>query len=59
MYDAPKLNLSKSLKEFERGKTCTPGGVLGIRRPYNFVEGEYPIYFEHGKGGRITDIDGN
>ncbi|HAE38511.1 MAG TPA: glutamate-1-semialdehyde 2,1-aminomutase [Candidatus Riflebacteria bacterium] len=59
MYDAPKLNLSKSFKEFERGKTCTPGGVLGIRRPYNFVEGEYPIYFEHGKGGRITDIDGN
>ncbi len=59
MYEAPKLNLSKSLAEFAHGKTCTPGGVLGIRRPYNFVEGEYPIYFEHGKGGRITDVDGN
>lgn len=59
MFDAPKLNLSKSMAEFERGKICTPGGVLGIRRPYNFVEGEYPIYFEQGKGGRVTDIDGN
>lgn len=59
MYEAPKLNLTRSMQEFERGKQCTPGGVLGIRRPYNFVEGEYPIYFEQGKGGKITDIDGN
>ncbi len=53
------LNIQKSLKEFEYGKSLVPGGVLGIRRPYNFVEGEYPIYFEHGKGGRVVDIDGN
>jgi glutamate-1-semialdehyde aminotransferase len=59
MFDAPKLNLTNNMAEFERGKKCTPGGVLGIRRPYNFVEGEYPIYFDHGKGGSITDIDGN
>ncbi len=59
MNEAPKLNLTKSMEEFKHGKTCTPGGVLGIRRPYNFIEGEYPIYFEHGKGGKITDIDGN
>ncbi len=59
MIEAPKLNLINNMAEFERGKRCTPGGVLGIRRPYNFVEGEYPIYFEHGKGGRITDIDHN
>jgi glutamate-1-semialdehyde aminotransferase len=59
MDEAPKLNLTKSMEEFKHGKTCTPGGVLGIRRPYNFIEGEYPIYFEHGKGGKITDIDGN
>jgi glutamate-1-semialdehyde aminotransferase len=36
-----------------------PGAVAGIRRPYNFVPGEYPIYFESGKGGRVTDVDGN
>ncbi len=59
MIDTPKLNLEKSFKEFEEGKKCTPGGVLGIRRPYNFVDGEYPIYIDSGKGGRVKDIDGN
>lgn len=59
MKEAPKLNLEKNMVEFERGKELTPGGVLGIRRPYNFVEGEYPVYFESGNGGRVTDIDGN
>jgi glutamate-1-semialdehyde aminotransferase len=36
-----------------------PGAVAGIRRPYNFVPGEYPIYFDSAKGGRVTDVDGN
>ena len=59
MKEAPKLNLEKSLAEFEIAGKLIPGGVLGIRRPYNFVEGEFPIFFEKGKGGRVTDIDGN
>jgi len=59
MKELPKLNLSKSFAEFEKAKKLIPGGVLGIRRPYNFVPGEYPIFFESGKGGRVTDIDGN
>ena len=59
MKEAPKLNLEKSLAEFEMAGKLIPGGVLGIRRPYNFVEGEFPIFFEKGKGGRVTDIDGN
>ena len=59
MKEAHPLKLSRSLAEFERGKTLTPGGVLGIRRPYNFVEGEYPIYVTDGQGCRITDMDGN
>ncbi len=57
--EAKKLHLENSLNELERGKSLIPGGVLGIRRPYNFVEGEFPVYFDHGKGGRVTDIDGN
>ncbi|TRX71858.1 aspartate aminotransferase family protein [Carboxylicivirga sp. M1479] len=57
--EAKKLQLEKSLNELEHGKTLIPGGVLGIRRPYNFVEGEFPIYFDEGQGGRVTDIDGN
>lgn len=44
---------------YEEALKSVPGAVAGIRRPYNFVQGEYPIYFEHGKGGRITDVDGN
>lgn len=59
MNEAPPLKLSRSLAEFEHGKTYTPGGVLGIRRPYNFVEGEYPIYVTDGQGCRITDMDEN
>ena len=57
--EVKKLQLDNSLNELEKGKTLIPGGVLGIRRPYNFVEGEFPIYFDEGKGGRVTDIDGN
>ncbi len=54
-----KLHLDKSLQEIERAKSLVPGGVLGIRRPYNFVEGEYPIFIDRGSGGRVFDIDGN
>ncbi len=59
MIEFPALNLTNSLGEFEKAKNITPGGVLGIRRPYNFVEDEYPIYFKEGKGCRVVDIDGN
>lgn len=59
MKETQRLNLEKNFIEFEKGKKLTPGGVLGIRRPYNFVQGEYPIYFTSGKGSRITDLDGN
>lgn len=54
-----KLNLTKSMQMFEEAKRLSPGGVMGIRRPYNFVEGEYPIFLTHGKGGHIYDVDGN
>lgn len=54
-----KLKLDKSMAYFAEAQTLVPGGVAGIRRPYNFVQGEYPIFFEEGKGGRIKDVDGN
>jgi len=54
-----KLNVTKSMQMFEDAKKLCPGGVMGIRRPYNFVEGEYPIFISHGKGGHIFDVDGN
>ncbi|MBI9106066.1 MAG: aminotransferase class III-fold pyridoxal phosphate-dependent enzyme [Spirochaetales bacterium] len=59
MKSAEKLNLTKSGKLMGEGSKTTPGGMLGIRRPYNFVEGEYPIFIERGYGGHIVDVDGN
>jgi glutamate-1-semialdehyde aminotransferase len=55
----PKLQLEKSMAMFEEAKRLSPGGVMGIRRPYNFVQGEYPIFIERGYGGHIVDVDGN
>ncbi|MGM0596783.1 MAG: aspartate aminotransferase family protein [Myxococcota bacterium] len=54
-----KLNLSRSEQLYKEALQLIPGGILGIRRPYNFVAGEYPIFIEKGKDGHITDVDGN
>ena len=59
MKESKTLKLDNSFAEFERAKELIPGGVLGIRRPYNFVPGEFPIFFENGEGGHVTDVDGN
>ena len=59
MKDVKKLNISRSLELFEEGTKFVPGGVLGARKPSDFIQGEYPIFIEFGKGGRITDVDGN
>jgi glutamate-1-semialdehyde aminotransferase len=53
------LRLEKSLSLFEEAQRLSPGGVMGIRRPYNFVVGEYPIFIERGYAGHIVDVDGN
>jgi glutamate-1-semialdehyde aminotransferase len=59
MKDVKKLNITRSLELFEEGKKLVPGGVLGARKPSDFIEGEYPIFLEYGKGCRLTDVDGN
>lgn len=59
MESKQKLNLNRSFDLFAEAKRISPGGVMGIRRPYNFVEGEYPIYIERGYSGHIVDVDGN
>ena len=55
----PHLRLERSMAMFEEAKRLSPGGVMGIRRPYNFVQGEYPIFIDKGYGGHIVDVDGN
>ncbi|MBI9097944.1 MAG: aminotransferase class III-fold pyridoxal phosphate-dependent enzyme [Spirochaetaceae bacterium] len=59
MENIKKLKLDNTEKLFAEAKSLIPGGVLGIRRPYNFVKGEFPIFFEEGKGSHVIDVDGN
>jgi glutamate-1-semialdehyde aminotransferase len=59
MKTAEKLNITKSLELFKEAEGLVPGGVLGARKPGDFIMGEYPIFMEDGKGGRIKDVDGN
>jgi len=54
-----KLNIARSQELFEEAKKLIPGGVLGARKPSDFIEGEYPIFLESGKGCRLIDVDGN
>ena len=59
MPETPKLNISKSQEMFEEACTLVPGGVLGARKPTDFINGKYPIFLDRGKGCRLTDMDGN
>lgn len=59
MEEFKKLNITKSQELFKEATTLVPGGVLGARKPADFIEGEYPIFLETGKGCRLTDVDGN
>ncbi len=59
MKELPKLVIKRSEELYESAKEVIPGGILGIRRPYNFVPGEFPIFLEKGQGGVVWDVDGN
>ena len=54
-----KLKLDESTRLYKEALELVPGGVMGVRRPYNFVPREYPIFFQSARGGRVTDVDGN
>ncbi len=53
------VNFTKSQELFQEALELLPGGVKGIRHPDFYVPGAYPIFLKGGKGGRITDVDGN
>jgi len=57
--EAPRLRLTRSFELFEQAKGLVPGGALYTSKPSDFIPGEYPIFFESGRGGRTTDADGN
>lgn len=53
------MSYTRSEMLFERARQVIPGGIPGIRSPDNYVPGAYPILLAGGRGGRITDVDGN
>lgn len=53
------MEFINSQKLFQQALTLLPGGVKGIRHPDFYIPGAYPIFLRGGKGGRITDVDGN
>ena len=59
MKEAVRLNISRSLELYKEATALVPGGTLYARKPGDFIPGEYPIFFESGKGCRIIDVDGN
>lgn len=56
---AEHLKLDNSERLYKEAQELIPGGMMGIRRPYNFVPGEYPVFFDSAKGGKVIDADGN
>lgn len=59
MKETGKLNIAKSLQLYDQALKLVPGGVLGARKPGDFIQGEYPIFLDNGEGCRLTDVDGN
>ena len=54
-----KNNFKNSYKLYNKIYSQSPGGVLAIRRPYNFIQGKYPIFFKKAKGSKVVDLDNN
>lgn len=51
-----KRSMAKSNAQFQRAVTKLP---LGVASNFRYWGEDKTIYVDHGKGGRITDIDGN
>lgn len=52
------MNTSKSEELFEKSRERIPGGVNSPVRAFGSV-GRVPLFIDHAKGSRITDVDGN
>jgi glutamate-1-semialdehyde 2,1-aminomutase len=52
------MNISKSIREFERASGIIPGGVNSPVRAFKSVGGN-PVFIDRAKGSAIFDIDGN
>ena len=53
---AQRRSLARSNAHFERASRALP---LGVSSNFRYWGEDKTIYIDHGRGGRITDIDGN
>ena len=51
-----RRSLARSNAHFERASRALP---LGVSSNFRYWGEDKTIYIDHGRGGRITDIDGN
>ena len=52
--------MGKSQMLYEEAKKLIPGGTqLLSKRPELFLPGQWPAYFDHTKGCKVWDLDGN
>ncbi len=56
MRPLPKRTLTKSNAQYKKALTRLP---LGVASTFRYWGDDRTIYVDHGKGGRIWDIDGN
>jgi glutamate-1-semialdehyde 2,1-aminomutase len=56
MLPLPRRDLSKSNAQYQRALKRLP---LGVASTFRFWGDDRTIYVDHGKGGRMWDIDGN
>ena len=59
MFFDARMKIEQSEALFERAREVIPGAIPGIRSPENFVPGAYPILLAGGRGGHVSDVDGN
>ena len=52
------MKRTRSQELYERSQKLAPAGVHSPVRAFRSVGG-HPIFFEHGQGSKITDVDGN
>lgn len=57
---ADSLDVSKSVEMYTHACDLIPAGSqTNSKRATAYAPGAFPIYFDHAKGCRITDVDGN
>lgn len=52
------MSLAKSEQAYQRAKQVMPGGVNSPARDFSSVDLD-PIFMDHGRGAKLTDIDGH